>query len=253
MERDRRSRALRLCALLELVRRGAALVVLGPEVAVTPNLEVQPLGEGVDDRDADAVEASGDLVATALAELAPGVEGGHHDLGGRLLLLRVHVDGNAAAVVDDGDAVVRMQRDEDLVAEAGDRLVDGVVDDLVDQVVKATRTGGPDVHTGTLADRLEALEDGDVPRVIGVPRLLRSRLGGLLRFGRVCLAAARGGPLGLSLRHSVPFAHVTTNPDPAGAATYEAVPGDSGLQSVDIRIPGRPAGPAGALSQKSCK
>ena len=47
------------------------------------------------------------------------------------------------------------------VAVAGQRLVDGVVDDLVDEVVQAALTGGADVHAGALADGVETLEDGD--------------------------------------------------------------------------------------------
>ena len=46
----------------------------------------------------------------------------------------------------------------DRVAVAGQRLVDRVVHDLPDQVVQATLAGRADVHTGTLADRLEAFE-----------------------------------------------------------------------------------------------
>ena len=44
---------------------------------------------------------------------------------------------------------------------AGHRLVDGVVDDLVDHVVEPGRAGGADVHAGALADGLEALEHLD--------------------------------------------------------------------------------------------
>ena len=53
------------------------------------------------------------------------------------------------------------------VAVAGQRLVDGVVDDLVDQVVQAALAGGADVHAGALADRVETLEDGDRAGVVG--------------------------------------------------------------------------------------
>ena len=52
------------------------------------------------------------------------------------------------------------------VGVAGQRLVDGVVDDLVDQVVQAALAGRADVHARPLAYRLEALEDGDGPRVV---------------------------------------------------------------------------------------
>ena len=94
-------------ALLQVGERLAALVVLGPDVAVAADLEVQALGERVDDRDADAVQAAGDFVAAAVAELAAGVQGGQHHLGRRPLLLLQFVDRDAAAVVDDRAAVVR--------------------------------------------------------------------------------------------------------------------------------------------------
>ena len=65
------------------------------------------LRQGVDDRRADAVQAAGVEVAVAVAELAAGVQRGQDQLQGRLLVLGMHVDGNAAAVVGDGDRVAR--------------------------------------------------------------------------------------------------------------------------------------------------
>ena len=59
-----------------------------------------------------------------------------------------------------------MDLDVDRVGLAGQRLVDRVVDDLPHEVVQAARTRRPDVHAGSLAHRLETLEDGDVLRVI---------------------------------------------------------------------------------------
>ena len=76
-------------------------------------------------------------------------------------LLGVQPDRDATAVVDHLDAATVEQADEDGVAVAGQCLVDGVVHHLVDQVVQAALTGGTDVHAGTLADRIEALKDGD--------------------------------------------------------------------------------------------
>ena len=89
-----------------------------------------------------------------------------------------HVDGNAAAVVDHGDGVVDVNGDFDLVGMAGERFVDGVVHDFVDQVVQSHLAGRADVHRGTLAHGFHAAENFDgigvvVPVAPGYCRELR--------------------------------------------------------------------------------
>ena len=69
--------------------------------------------------------------------------------------------------------VVRVDGHGDLGAEPGERLVDGVVNDLVDKVVQAARARRADVHARALAHRLEALEDFDFPGAVFVLVLLR--------------------------------------------------------------------------------
>src|SRR5215203_79918 len=157
-----------LLAFGEFPLRFTALVILAPDVAVAADLEVQALGEGVDDGDADAVEAAGDLVAAAVPELAAGVEDGEDDLCRRAPLFLHRLNRDAAAVVLDRAAVVRMEDDADGVAVAGEGLVDRIVDDLVHQVVKTAGAGRADVHAGTFANRLQPLEDGDVLGAVGV-------------------------------------------------------------------------------------
>ena len=150
---------------LELALWLAALgVLLTVALAVAVDLEQESFGERVDDADPDAVESAGDLVAIA-TELAAGVQHGEHDLGGALALVasrRVRIDGDAPPVVLDPAPAVGEQRDDDAVGEAGHRLVDGVVDDLPDEVVQAGQTGRTDVHARALAHRIEALEHLDV-------------------------------------------------------------------------------------------
>ena len=87
--------------LLQVGQRLAALVGLGPDVAVAADLDVEALGQRVDDRDADAVQAAGDLVAAAVAELAAGVQDGEHDLDRRALLLGHDRPPGCRAVVGD--------------------------------------------------------------------------------------------------------------------------------------------------------
>ncbi len=161
---------------------GAAPSVRGPDIGercdrfavtkldhvlavVAPDRELEPARQRIDDRHADAVQPAGHLVGI-LVELAAGMELGHHDLGGRHPLA-VHLGRNAAAVVEHGARAVGIEGDEDLLREAGEGLVDCVVDDLVDHVMEARAVVGvADIHARTLADGIEALEDLDAVRTV---------------------------------------------------------------------------------------
>ena len=178
--------------------------MLAVEPAVARHLDGQLLGERVDDGDADAVQAARDLVAAALAELAAGVEGGEHRLHRRQSRLLVLLHRDAGAVVDHADVPVPLDGDVDAVAALGHRLVDGVVDDLVDQVVEAAGVGGADVHAGAPAHGLQALEHLDVvdgvavvgglPRGAGVAAAVATTLrGGLVGAGSTGLRLTRAG------------------------------------------------------------
>lgn len=164
-------------------RRGDAhLVVLRPAVAVRAHLDGDLARQRVHHRDADAVQTAGDRVAAA-AELAARVQHGQHDLEGRLALGGDNAHRDASAVVGDPHATVGQDRHVDGVRVAGQRLVDRVVDDLVHEVVQTALTGGADVHTGSLADRVQTLEDGNGAGVVG---------GGDLVARGACLAVRAG-------------------------------------------------------------
>src|SRR6185369_14121 len=90
--------------------------------AVTPDGEVEPFAERVDDRHPDAVEAAGNfvgIVVTRVLELTASVELGHDDLGSRDPLFLMDVGRNAAAIIFDRDRPVGIQLDDDAVAVAG--------------------------------------------------------------------------------------------------------------------------------------
>ena len=111
------------------------------------------------------MEAAGDFVALA-AELAARVKDGKNDFNRRNFFLWMFVDRNTAAVVYNRNGVVLVNGHVDLRAESGQSLVDGVVDDLIDQMVKTTRTSGANVHARTFADRFQALEHLDIRTIV---------------------------------------------------------------------------------------
>ena len=147
--------------VLQVVDGVAALEALAVQAAVLPHLDFQPRGQRVDDRSADAVQAAGNLIAAA-AELAARVQNRIDDRDGRQAGLLLHADRDAAAVVPHINDVARQDLDVDAVAVAGKRLIDRVVDDLIDEVVQAARPRGADVHARALPDGLQTLENLDL-------------------------------------------------------------------------------------------
>ncbi len=130
-------------------------------LAVAPDGELEPAGKRIDDGDADAVQAAGNLV-DAVLEFSAGMQLGHDDLGRRDTFALVDVGRNAAAVVANRHRAVRIERDDDFLGVAGERLVDRIVDDFIHHVVQAGAViGVADIHARTLAHRIEALEDLD--------------------------------------------------------------------------------------------
>jgi hypothetical protein len=230
LEGQSRAGPLRRLARGQRPLRLAALVVLAPDLAVAADLEMELLGEGIDDRDPHPVQAAGDFVAPAVAELAAGVQRRQHDLRRRSFLLFQLFDRDATAVIGDRATVIGVKHDPNLAAVAGDRLVDRVVHHLVDEMVEPARAGRADVHAGPLANGFEALEDGDVLGPVGIP---------LLRLAPTVLVRLR--QLILSRSHR--------KPRPPGAL---GAPG-RGRNRVDIRIPVRaPRKPVAGL-RNPCK
>src|SRR3954466_14932282 len=84
-----------------------------------------------------------------------------------LLRLGMLVDRNAAPVVGNGDRrPVFVERDANVRGIPVHRLVDAVVENLPDEMMKAGGADAADVHAGTLAYGFESFEDGDVFRCV---------------------------------------------------------------------------------------
>ena len=117
------------------------------------HLHLQPFGEGVGDGSAHAVQAARKGIVV-LVELAARVQLGEHDLHARNARLGVDVGGDAAAVVLDRGAAVFVQFDLDAGGEAVGGLVDGVIDDLPQDMMQPLGPGGADVHARAQAHRV---------------------------------------------------------------------------------------------------
>ena len=111
------------------------------------------------------MEAAGDLVAAA-AEFSAGVEHGvhHFQSGPSGLGLDVHRD--TTAIIGDGDGISGIDGHGDVPAVACQRFINGVVHDLIDQVVQTADGGRADIHTRALAHRFQTFQNLDLLRTI---------------------------------------------------------------------------------------
>jgi hypothetical protein len=172
----------RAAELFEAALGDAARKHLAIELAAQRHLDLEPLRQRVDHRDADAVQAARGLVHIGV-ELAAGVERAHDDFEGGLLgKFRVRVDRNAAAIVGDGECAVagKLHLDEGGVTRQS--LVHGVVDHLGEQVMERLLVGAADIHAGPPAHRLQTFQHLNVVGGVGVAiarrfRALRRRAG----------------------------------------------------------------------------
>jgi hypothetical protein len=152
---------------LEVAVRVAAPEGLLVLLAVAAHIDSEPLGAGVDHRSAHAVQAAGHLVAGIFAaELAAGVQDGVHHGDGGQTGVGLNVHGDATSVIGDLNDIVLQDLDLDVVAVTRQRLVNGVVHDLVHQMMQTALTGGADIHTRALAHRLQTLQHLDLAGVI---------------------------------------------------------------------------------------
>ena len=152
----------------------AAHVALVIDLALAVDFHLAPLRKGIHDRRADPVKTAGNLVGV-LVEFPARIELGHDDLEGADLLRRMDVDGDSPAVVLHENHVSLQQLHRDGGTRADERLVDRVVHDFEDQLVKAVQARGADVHAGPLPDVLQTLEYLYVVGAIGFVHGKRSR------------------------------------------------------------------------------
>ena len=176
--------------LAQLTGWNAATEIHLPGVAVAPDFDIEFLRERVDAADADTMKTAGDFIGGGV-ELATRVQLCEHHLhrGHALATGQIHhVHGNTTAIVDDSDGIVDVDDDFDLFGVAGESFVDGIVYDLVDEVMQSHLTRGPDVHCGTEANGFKAFQDLDVFAGVAV------------------VIAVHGGRTQNFSRHKIPFA-----------------------------------------------
>jgi len=158
---------LHLAGFFQLAGRLALRIRLLPGKTIAPDLQVQFFAERVHTGNANAVQSAGNFVRRCI-ELAAGMERGHDHLSRRnFFSVDVHrIDGNAAAVIHDSDGIIDMNCDINLVGVSGERFINRIVYDFIDQMVQANLARRADVHGRTFTHGLHATQHFDGIRCV---------------------------------------------------------------------------------------
>ena len=117
------------------------------------------------------------VLVVLIREFAARMQTSQDQLDTRDFFLRVLVNGHAAAIVVDLDRAILVDRDFNLLAVTCKCFVDGVIDDLMRQVIRPGRVG---IHTRPTPDRFESTEDFDVRSIVSLSHSILSPEYGLL-------------------------------------------------------------------------
>lgn len=171
--------------------------------SVTPDGQFQGRGQGIDTGNADTVQSAGNLVRI-LVEFSSGMQFSHNDFGSasfrRILVVEFDSGRNAAAVVNDGDRIVRMQRDVNFRAVSCKSFINRIVQYFENKMVKSRAIRRiADVHARTLSYSLKSFQNLNGRFAIGIFVLLNFVLC-VLRHGTVFLKTPTVAPSGKTAR-----------------------------------------------------
>ena len=139
----------------------SASVFLSVDFTIAEDLGNHFMAERVYAGYTHTMETAAHLVAT-LVEFSAGMQYGHYDFQGALVLLFVHVYRNASTVVLYGDAVVLVDCDFYFCAISSQRFINGVVYGFIHKMVQTLFADVANIHGGTLAHGFKTFQYLDI-------------------------------------------------------------------------------------------
>ena len=155
-----RSCSLGIPANIECRGRCTSSIRLLVVLAISPNVELQPLRQSVHTRHTHTVKTTGHLVGFGV-KLSACMKHRQHNFRCGSVLSGVHRGWNSSTVVFDRDGTILVNFNLNEVAIARQGFIDGVVHHLVDAVMEPAFTGVADVHGGAHSNRFQSFKNLD--------------------------------------------------------------------------------------------
>ena len=125
---------------------------------VTKNRQLKPLGQGINNRNANPVQSARDLVRIII-KFTAGMQLRHDHFGCRNALFSVNINRNAPAIISDRHRPILIQLYLDNVTMPGKRLINRIIDNLIDHVMQpGAIIGVANIHAGALANSVQTAQ-----------------------------------------------------------------------------------------------
>lgn len=134
-------------------------------VLTVTDFNFQPFRQSIYNRSTNTVQTAGDLVSAA-AEFTACMQNGKDNCYSRNAQLWLNANWNASSIILNTDNISRQKVDQNLGTVSCQNLIDRVVHDLIDQMMKTLWAGGTDIHTRTLAYCVQTFQNLNITCVV---------------------------------------------------------------------------------------
>ena len=134
-------------------------------VLTVTDFNFQPFRQSIYNRSTNTVQTAGDLVSAA-AEFTACMQNGKDNCYSRNAQLWLNANWNASSIILNTDNISRQKVDQNLGTVSCKNLIDRVVHDLIDQMMKTLWAGGTDIHTRTLAYCVQTFQNLNITCVV---------------------------------------------------------------------------------------
>ena len=111
------------------------------------------------------MQAAGNLIASA-AEFSAGMQNGKHDRNSRQTGFMLYPYRDTASIIGNIHNVSRQQLYDNSVTESSQGLVNGIIHNLIHQMVQPSRPCGADIHARAFPYRFQAFQHLNLVAVI---------------------------------------------------------------------------------------
>ena len=135
----------------------SSLISLTIDLTFTVNCNFQPVRQCIYNRCPNAMKSSGYFVSST-AEFSSRMKNSKYHLNCRFSSFMVDACRNSTSIIFHSDRIIHVDRDLDMSAISSQCLINGIIYDLIHQMVQSPEGSIINIHTRSFSDRLKSFQ-----------------------------------------------------------------------------------------------